>query len=204
MAKTKAQARKERVAQLRAQQKRQDRRHAFVIWGIVAVVVVLLAGFVSYELIRRGNEEPLSGVKTYQNLSRDHVTGAVNYEMTPPAGGPHQDIWLNCGVYDEPVPNENAVHSLEHGAVWVTYRPDLPADQVEKLRDTVGGDDFLLLSPYENLPAPVVASAWGVQVQLENADDPRLDQFIREYRRGPQTPEPRASCTGGVGNPISS
>lgn len=202
MAKTKAQARKERLERMRAEEKRQDRRRAILIWGIVGAVVVLLVGLVSFELIRRGNEGQIEGLRTYENLSRDHVTGNVDYEQTPPVGGRHQQVWLNCGIYDEPVPNENAVHSLEHGAAWITYRPDLPDSQVEHLRDLVRGEQFIVLSPYPDLPSPVVASAWGLQLRLQDADDPRLERFIREYVRGPQTPEPGASCTGGVGTPI--
>jgi hypothetical protein len=56
----------------------------------------------------------------------------------------------------------------------------------------------MVLSPYPGLPAPVVASAWGKQLKLTGADDPRLAAFIREYRQGPQTPEPGAACTGGL------
>lgn len=204
MAKTKAQARKERLDRVRAQQKRQDRRQAVMIWGIVAVVVALLVGFVAFELIRRsGGGDSIEGVQTFEDLPRDHVSGQVSYEQTPPAGGQHNQVWQNCGIYDEPVQNENAVHSLEHGSVWITYRPDLPDDQVERLRDLVRGEQFLLLSPYPELPSPVVASAWGLQLQLDDADDPRLEQFIREYQKGPQTLEQNAICTNGVGTPIS-
>jgi hypothetical protein len=104
--------------------------------------------------------------------------------------------WLNCGVYPQPVPDELAVHSLEHGAVWVTYRPDLPADQVTALEDAIP-DTYMVLSPREGLPSPVVASAWGTQIELTGADDPRLEVFIKEFRQGPNTPEPGAACTGG-------
>jgi hypothetical protein len=59
----------------------------------------------------------------------------------------------------------------------------------------------VLVSPYPDLPAPVVASAWGKQLQLDSANDPRLEQFVSAFREGPQTPEPGAPCTGGTGNP---
>ena len=60
---------------------------------------------------------------------------------------------------------------------------------------------YILVSPYPDLPSPVVASAWGKQVSLESADDPSLTRFVRAYRQGPQTPEPGAVCTGGIGQP---
>jgi len=90
---------------------------------------------------------------------------------------------------------------MEHGTVWITYRPSLPKDQVEKIRNLVQNQTYMLASPYPNLPAPVVASAWGKQLKLGSANDPRLEQFVSAYRQGPQTPEPGAPCTGGVGSP---
>jgi hypothetical protein len=49
-----------------------------------------------------------------------------------------------------------------------------------------------------------VASAWGYQVKLDSASDPRLEQFIRTFEQGPQTPEPGAACVGGTGTPVQS
>ena len=125
------------------------------------------------------------------------------YPQTPPVGGNHLQIWQNCGVYDAPIDNGNGVHSLEHGAVWITYRPGLPAAQVAALTAAAKGHLYLLVSPYPGLPAPVVASAWGKQVYLTGASDPRLEKFIKAYEHGPQTPEPLSGCTGGVGTPVS-
>jgi hypothetical protein len=116
-------------------------------------------------------------------------------------GGEHNPIWQNSGFYKEPVPNETAVHTLEHGAVWITYAPDLPQEGKDRIRELVSGQDCVLASPYPDLDAPVVASAWGKQLRLEGADDLDLERFVRSFRRGPQTPEPGAACTGGVGKP---
>jgi len=65
------------------------------------------------------------------------VTGNVSYRQQPPVVGPHDAVWLNCGIYPTPVPSRNAGHSLEHGAVWVTYRPDLSATAISRLRSLV-------------------------------------------------------------------
>ena len=125
----------------------------------------------------------------------------MDYAQSPPVGGVHNPVWQNCGFYEEPIRNETAVHSLEHGAVWITYSPDLPQDAVERLRDLAQSNDYVLVSPYPELNSPMVASAWGKQLNLESAEDPDLEQFIGAYSQGPQTPEPGASCTGGVGRP---
>lgn len=143
------------------------------------------------------------GLETFANIpAGQHVPGPVSYPQTPPVGGPHNPVWQNCGIYDQPVPNEQAVHSLEHGAVWITYRPDLPEADVTHLRDLVRGKSHALLSPFPDLPAPVVASAWGLQLKVESATDPRLEQFLAKYHNGPQNPEPGAPCSGAAGQPI--
>lgn len=119
--------------------------------------------------------------------------------MLPPVGGDHSPAVQNCGFYDEPVQDAHAVHSLEHGAVWLTFRPDLPEDQVTRLRELAAGEPYLLVSPYEDLAAPVVATAWGVQLQVDSLEDERVEPFLERYVQGEQTPEPGAPCQGGVG-----
>lgn len=195
----------ERVTAMRARQARVERRRVLLIWGAGSLVVLLAAGIVGFSLWNgrtraaagsSGTPGQVDVVSTY-DVSQGHVTGTVTYAQKPPAGGQHNATWLNCGVYDRQVPNENAVHALEHGAVWVTYDPSLPSEQVEKLRKKIPST-YMLLSPYNGLPSPVVASAWGKQVLLTGVDDPKLPDFITAYRQGPQTPEPGAACTGGL------
>ena len=70
------------------------------------------------------------------------------------------------------------VHSTDHGAVWITYLPDLPAAAVDTLRALVRGWPYALLSPYPGLRSPIVASAWAVQMPVESAGDPRLSAFL--------------------------
>lgn len=131
-----------------------------------------------------------------------HTDTDVDYAQTPPVGGEHNPVWQNCGFYDEPITDENAVHSLEHGAVWITYSPDLPQDQVDQLRDLAHSQPYVLVSPYPDLDSPIVASAWGKQLSLQSASDPDLERFILVYsERSALTPEPGAPCTGGVGRP---
>jgi hypothetical protein len=170
-------------------------RRRFVILG---VVLALLVG-AAVVLLLRDDEGPPTGlgeVTTYDDLSRAHVPGNVNYPQSPPVGGAHDPIWLDCGVYDRPVREENAVHSLEHGAVWITYRPGLSADEIDSLADKL--PEKGILSPFEDQDAPVVVTVWGAQLALDGPDDSRLELFIREYGDGSEAPEPQAACVGGV------
>jgi hypothetical protein len=174
----------------------------FAILGggaVVTVVVILLLLQPAAPIVGT-----LDGLLTYNIRAGQHSEAPQTYAQTPPAGGVHSAVWQNCGIYDQPVRNENAVHSLEHGAVWVTYRPDLPEAAVQTLRNLARGRSHVLVSPYPDLPQAVVATAWGLQLPVEDATDPRLPVFISRYEKGPQTPEPGALCTGGTGTPITS
>ncbi len=174
-------------------------------WIIIGFIVggVLGLGFILYLNIRP--QPPIQGVVQFPRPSRGHdnsVTFTVEAYPLPPAGGIHWDRWQNCGIYDEPVETGHAVHSMEHGAVWIAYQPDLSADQVAKLQERVEGQTYLLLSPYPGLQSPIALTAWSLQLTVDDAGDRRIDQFIKRYRLGTQTPEPGAVCDQGVGNPI--
>ena len=198
-------------AAARAEQKRKQRRSsrskAPWIWGgCIVLAIVIIAGIFLFVQNQNQNNSSqssgITGVVTYSNLSREHVTGKVNYPQVPPVGGDHYPIWLNCGIYTTPVVNENAVHSMEHGAVWITYQPALSSADVQTLQNLAHGHSYVILSPYPGLPTPVVITAWGVQLKVNSPNDPRLAQFITKYEQGPQTPELGAACTGGVVTPL--
>jgi hypothetical protein len=177
----------------------------FVAIGVVAVVAVVIGVVVASQdspgARTTATSNEIVGLQTFSGLSRNHVSGKVNYPQTPPVGGDHAAIWQDCGFYSQPIVTERGVHSIEHGAVWITYRPDLPTAQLEALRNLATSQSYILVSPWPGLSAPVVASAWGKQVHLESASDPRLAEFIRQFREGPDTPELGSACTGGSTSP---
>jgi hypothetical protein len=174
----------------------------------LSLLVVLIGGLTAS---RGAAQEPtpvdgtpvsgdIEGLYTFAPPDPSHVTGHIDYAQNPPIGGNHNGVWQNCGFYDQPVGNEHAVHSLEHGAVWITYDPNLAADQVDLLRQVVNLSGYILVSPYQGLPAPIVVSSWDHQLYLERADDPRLQAFLREFLT--QGPEPGAPCAGGTSETI--
>jgi hypothetical protein len=170
-----------------------------VIIGGTILFTILVVGAVIFNSARNQQiqNQEIEDVEAFANPGGGHTESPVSYPQTPPIGGQHHPVWQQCGVYTEPIIDEHAVHSLEHGAVWITYQPDLPADQVERLQALTRRSTHRLLSPYPGQDSPIILTAWGYQLRLESADDDRLTAFIQKYEQGPQTPEFGATCSGG-------
>jgi hypothetical protein len=139
---------------------------------------------------------------TCRGLTNLHVTEGPEYPFEPPVGGDHNPVWANCGLYDGVVPPAFAVHSLEHGAVWITYSTDVSDEQLRTLDAMVGADPKLLVSALNDAPAPFVLSAWGVQRYVASIDDPAVAEFIDAHEDADTAPEPGYPCSGGTGEPV--
>lgn len=179
----------------------------FVAVGVIAVGIIGTGAMAVYRNSRPWQERAaaIDGILNFRETDpeltaqRDHKPGPLTYTVTPPVAGNHNSYWQNCNgdIYDAPIANEHAVHSLEHGAVWITYRTGLPADQVEKLAKRVRGTDYMLMSPVDNLDTPISLQAWGYQLKVDNADDERIDEFIKTLRIRANM-EPGATCSQGI------
>jgi len=209
--KSAAAARKARIEEMRRAEQARERRNRILTITISTVIVAGLVGFGAYALDSAGDKEeaksaaakkPVRGEKSWdaKKLGRDHVTQTVSYPQTPPVGGDHHQAWMTCDgtVYTKAIPNENAVHSLEHGAVWVTYNDKAKDADVKRLADKVDKTPYTLMSPVDDQSGTIMLSAWGHQLSVEKASDPRVEQFLTKYVQGEQTPEPGAACTNGV------
>ena len=211
---SKAQRAAERAAQLEQFKKKQaiEKRKRLIglvltiigvalVIAIVTVVIVVNAQPKAPVAAPSASSTTADGVQTWSGLAQTHTTSAVTYQMTPPAGGPHNPVWLNCGVYTQAVPNVNAVHDLEHGAVWITYDPaQVSADQITALT-ALTPTTYAVLSPYPGMDTPMAISAWGAQLKFSDPADPRVMSFLTTYWRSATSPEPGAPCTGGLDAP---
>jgi hypothetical protein len=179
-----------------------------LISGVVAFFLVVVGVGVFYVVQGSRSWEDkvadISGVVNYRAQknaaidARDHKDGTLTYVTNPPVGGAHNPTWQNCmgDIYDQPIANEHAVHSLEHGAVWVTYKQGLPADQVAVLAKKVQGKDYMLMSPYAGLDKNVSVQVWGYQLKVDDVNDSRIDDFIKDARVVASM-EPGAACSSG-------
>ena len=198
--------RQEKVAALKREQARSRRNRTIGIVtasvaGAAAVALIVTVVVTSGTPRADRSEIDVAGVQTWDDLTANHVTGAVDYEMTPPAGGDHAAVWMNCGVYTEQVPNENAVHDLEHGAIWFTYDPAQVTDeQIEQITD-LAPSTYSVVSPYEGMDSPMAVSAWGAQLAFDDPEADSVSDFVTKYWKSADAPEPGAPCTGGVDGP---
>jgi hypothetical protein len=174
------------------------KRRNLMIGGGAAVIIIVVVGLIIFRIVASNIE----GVLSFGAQERSHDQNVVIENTSlPPVGGIHSPAWQNCGIYNAAVNLENAIHSMEHGAVWVAYQPELASDDVSTLKEIVGDQSYMLLTPYPNLASEIVLTAWGVQLEIDSIDDERIEKFISVYRNGPQAPEPGAPCTDGVGTP---
>lgn len=186
-------------------------------WGFAAGALVLalfLGGILTYAALNvslgdhsslKYAEHSISGLKVHHGLARNHIDGKfIDYpdqDSTPPDGGNHNPNWQSCQVYTAPIANEHAVHSLEHGAVWVTYNPDkVKGDDLSKLKKDVGSDPYHMMSPYPGLKSAVSLQAWGEQLFVDKVSDKRIKKFLTTFTQGPQTPEQGSSCVNYTGD----
>jgi hypothetical protein len=120
-----------------------------------------------------------------------------NYTSVPPASGPHHEVTLDEGFYDEAPDMGRLLHSLEHGAAIVWYAPDTPEAQVEELRAFYQGTpgDRVIVAPYDyplegqagQLPAgtQMALVAWHHVETCERADLAAAFDFTARYAAPP-------------------
>jgi hypothetical protein len=191
-------------------------------WGPIALfvgtgaAVLLIIGFGVWPLISshfkpswHDQARAIPGIVDYVDpdspnydaavTQRNHQTGDLSYNESPPVGGNHNPYWQNCmgDVYTAQIADEHAVHAMEHGTVWITYNPDLPQAQIDQLAGKIRNLEYTMMSPYPGLDAPISLQAWGFQLKVQSADDGRIDDFIHDLRLN-DTQEPGAACSGGI------
>lgn len=178
---------------------KQQRNQKLLKWAGIALaaLVVVGIGYAAFHWIstRDENRKP-TDVIAFNYTGGEHSEDAVTYSESPPVGGTHNPAWQTCQFYDGKIANENAVHSLEHGAVWITYAADISESDKQKLENWTKDRSYLMVSQYDDQESPFVFTAWNNQLSLDTLDDKRAIQFMNYFIQGAQTPERGASCTG--------
>ena len=164
-------------------------------------VLVLLAGGLAAVMIsnRRASQRTVSRLEagacrfdrqsdTDEGQGRNHVSGPVAYRTDPPSGGNHSATPAAPSVYRAPPPDEQVVHSMEHGDIVLWHKPDAPADVVDQLSSLADRyEQDVLVVPRASLRTTVAATAWHRRLLCPAFERDAFDLFVRTYRdKGPE------------------
>lgn len=166
-----------------------------VIIGLVIVAVIGGVGYLFATSNPDGSANSLLG-EEIEDLGANHITQGdkvTTYNSNPPTSGPHWPSPAGCKVYNEEVPDEAVVHSLEHGAVWVSYKNIEDKDLVAKLEEVANRNPGkLILSPRSANDSDIALVSWNRLLELEAFDENQITEFIKSNRNN--APEPFAQC----------
>jgi len=163
--------------------------HKIFIGIGVATVFIMVAGVFFLSKQDERLNKPLMGQEVKVESS-NHVPEETEiiYNTNPPAAGEHYAKTAHAGIYDKAPADGNLVHSLEHGAVILWYKPDLQKKDVEKLKkifsQTTGKS---IMTPRKSLDVPVAVSSWGRVLRLQTIDDKQIKKFFEtNHDRAPE------------------
>lgn len=167
----------------------------------VAIIIVLVGGMFGVITLKNRStpEVPRPGV-AHEDKGRQHVAdGTVPYGgQEPPTSGDHSNP-VPWQAYEQEISDMNVIHNMEHGGIYISYKPDLPADQVAKIKALFfapySRQDFsaskALLAPRAANDAPIIMSSWLRSEKFESFDEEKMVEYYR--RNVGKSPEPAAS-----------
>ncbi len=187
---------KEQTKKLRETQESSEKLKGNITKIAIVIVVLAVVGAFVFVFTRPTPERKKIG-EAISDQGREHITqGSTqhpSYNSNPPTSGPHWPQQAECKIYTQEVPDEAAIHSLEHGAVWISYKDKNDNKLVEKLTDFAKKNlNKLLLSPRSKNDSSLAVASWGRSLKLEEFDEQQINEFIKANKNN--SPEPLASC----------
>jgi hypothetical protein len=151
--------------------------------GVVIVIGVLIAQSFGVGESAGRYTGPGSGVGNHPPDGQ-----AIPYPSYPPTYGPHWPSPTTWGYHSEPVPDERAVHNLEHGGVVASYN-NIPAESLGALQALLTtypkdkyGEVKLVIRPYDKIaPGTIVLTAWNWVDELPAYDEARVIRFLNAH-----------------------
>jgi len=159
-----------------------------IIWYVVIVLLIFLIGWWIYNQFPKGMDYSQS----FPDQGREHIDiGAEHqeYNSNPPTSGSHYAQSAKEGFYEKELPDEQLVHNLEHGDIWIAYKPELSKEIIKQLKSFAGF--MVIVAPRAKNDMDIALAGWGRldKFNLENGvlNAQRVRDFILRYQnKGPE------------------
>ncbi len=120
-----------------------------------------------------------------------HIAEGVShppYNSNPPTSGWHYFTPADWGIYHQTIPDEVAIHNLEHGGIWLSYRDAGDTQTIQQLEDIVHRfPDHIILTYRPTNDRAIAVAAWSHLLKLDAVDSNTILDFINRYiRKGPE------------------
>lgn len=168
--------------------RKQKQRVFFWIAGSVVLAAFLIVGGIWLSQKRNvnlpGQLIPDQG-REHVGLGHQHV-----YNSNPPTSGWHHGRPAEWGVYKEELADEVLIHNLEHGGIWISYKPDIPEEVRKKLEGFYEKwGRKIIVVPRSKNDSDIALAAWNRLDKFNAAEysDERVEKFIKAFRnQGPE------------------
>lgn len=186
--------------ELRQQEKleRKEKQIAGIRNRKIKTVVLWTIGFAAiagmiYGLIRSANQsEQNRPGQAYAIQGQEHIAIGANhpeYNSNPPTSGWHYEQEATWGVSQVELPDEQLIHNLEHGGIWISYTgiDDATKSALEKIAQS---QSKVVVEPRVKDDAPIVVASWGRAQKFQALDEQGILNFIKANSN--RSPEPFA------------
>lgn len=187
--------------QLRRKERRQTqlssargrKTKTLVIWAAIILVAAGLAYWGYYYFVRISQIPEIGEAMPVEGANHVAEGTKVEYKANPPASGDHYGVPANWGVYDHEIPDEAAVHNLEHGGVWINYKPEIPETAKEKLIEIAKSGSKIILTPRSKNDSLIAVVSWGRIYKTESFNEETIRNFVLKYENtGPEGKVPKS------------
>lgn len=182
---------KQRIKERKQAEKQQRKQQQFLIGGVIGLIVIGIALFLILRPDPRSQLNPDLDLEAipdnsiaYANQGRDHIEVDDEhnaYNSNPPTSGPHAGA-ITISSYTQQYPDENMIHNLEHGHIWLSYRDAGDDEAIELL---VGLQqqypDRVVVTYRPENDNRIAAAAWTRLLTLDELDSEQIEAFIIRY-----------------------
>lgn len=174
------------LKRMRTEQAIRRKKMQKIIWiAGISLILITVIGSIVWLSRRRVKNTP--GI-FYPSLGQEHIGLKDNlpkpYNSNPPSSGGHFASPANWGIYDYEVNDKIFIHNLEHGGIWIAYRPAVSVKVVNELKAIINefGGSKIVMAPRSSNDADIAIAAWSRVLKFNLTGDFLSDKEKEDLR----------------------